>query len=138
MSLSEGTAGSSSPKSVALGEVRTFFGMVADYAAGDAPESGERVASLATGMARVAGVPQEELDALYWAARLRNIGVLGNAGFAKGASLSERETMMSRLDVPAAGARLCERIAALPKATADIVRWQAESWDGTGYPDQLR
>jgi response regulator RpfG family c-di-GMP phosphodiesterase len=123
---------------VALGEVLTFFGMVADYAAGDAPESGERVASLATGMAKVAGLPQEELDALHWAARLRNIGVLGNAGFAKGASLSERETMMSRSDVPAAGARLCERIAALPAATADIVRWQRECWDGTGYPDQLR
>lgn len=138
MSLSEGTAGSSSPKSVALGEVLTFFGMVADYAAGNATESGERVASLATGMAKIAGLQQEEMDALYLAARLRNIGVLGNAGFSKDAQLSEREKMMSRSDVPAAGARLCEHIAALPKATADIVRWQGECWDGTGYPDQLR
>jgi response regulator RpfG family c-di-GMP phosphodiesterase len=138
MSLSEGTGGSSSPESVALGEVLTFFGMVADYAAGSAPESGERIASLAAGMAKVAGLAQEEIDALYFAARLRNIGVLGNAGFAKGEPLSERELMMHRWDVPAAGARLCERIGALPKATADIVRWQAECWDGTGYPDQLR
>ncbi|HKU67641.1 MAG TPA: HD domain-containing phosphohydrolase [Candidatus Baltobacteraceae bacterium] len=123
---------------MALGEVLTFFGMVADYAAGSAPESGERVASLAAGMAKIAGLAQEETDSLYFAARLRNIGALGNAAFAKGSPLSPRETMMQRWDVPAAGSRLCERIAALPKTTADILRWQAECWDGTGYPDQLR
>lgn len=138
MSLSEGTGGSSSPESVALGEVLTFFGMVADYAAGDAPESGERIASLATGMGKIADLAQEELDALYFAARLRNTGALGNPAFAKGEPLSERELMMHRWDVPAAGARICERIAALPQAAADLVRWQAEYWDGTGYPDQLR
>jgi response regulator RpfG family c-di-GMP phosphodiesterase len=138
MSLSEGTGGSSSPESAALGEVLAFFGIVADYAAAHAPESGERIASLAAGMAQLAGLPQEEIDALYFAARLRSIGALGNAGLAKGAPLTQREAMMHRWDIPAAGARLCEGIAALPKATADIVRWQAEAWDGTGYPDQLR
>lgn len=138
MSLSEGTGGSSSPESVALGEVLTFFGMVADYAAGSGPEEGERIASLAAGMAKIAGLAQQEIDALYFAARLRNIGALGNAAFAKGEPLSDREMMMCRWDVPADGARLCERIAALPEATADVVRWQAECWDGTGYPDQLR
>lgn len=138
MSLTEGTGGSSSPESVALGEVLAFFGMVADYAAGSAPEDGDRVASVAAAMAKIAGVPQDELDALYFAARLRNIGALGNAAYAKGEPLSERELIMERWDVPADGARMCERIAALPAATADIVRWQAECWDGTGYPDQLR
>lgn len=138
MSLSEATGGSSSPESAALGEVLAFFGIVADYAAAHAPESGERIASLACGMAQVAGLPGEEIDALYFAARLRNIGVLGNAGFAKGAAVTPREAGMHRWDVPAAGARLCERITALPRATADIVRWQGEAWDGTGYPDQLR
>jgi response regulator RpfG family c-di-GMP phosphodiesterase len=138
MSLAEGTGGSSSPDSVALGEVLTFFGMVADYAAGDAPESGERIASLAGAMGKIAGLAQQELDALYFAARLRNIGALGNAAFAKGEPLSERELAMQTWDIPADGGRMCERIAALPEATADIVRWQAECWDGTGYPDQLR
>lgn len=138
MSLAEGTGGSSSPESVALGEVLTFFGMVADYAAGGAPEEGERIASLATAMATIAGFAKEEMDALHFAARLRNIGALGNAAFAKGEPLSERELATYRWDVPAAGARICERIAALPEATAEIVRWQAECWDGTGYPDQLR
>ena len=138
MSLAEGTGGSSSPESVALGEVLTFFGMVADYAAGSAVEDGERVASLATAMAKLAGFAQEDVDALYFAARLRNIGALGNAALAKGEPLSEREAMMHSWDIPADGARICERIGSLPQATADIVRWQSECWDGTGYPDQLR
>ena len=138
MSLSEDTGGSSSPGSVALGEVLTFFGMVADYAAGSAPDEGERVAAAATAMAKLAGSSEQDLNALYFAARLRNIGAVGNAAFAKGEPLSEREAAMFSWDVPAAGARICERIAALPEGTADIVRWQAECWDGTGYPDALR
>jgi response regulator RpfG family c-di-GMP phosphodiesterase len=123
---------------VALGEVLTFFGTVADYAAGRAPEEGERVASLAVGMAKLAGLSQEDQDALYFAARLRNIGAIGNAAFSKGEPLSDREIAVFAWDVPADSARLCENIGALPAGTADIVRWQAECWDGTGYPDQLR
>ncbi|HLI96232.1 MAG TPA: HD domain-containing phosphohydrolase [Candidatus Baltobacteraceae bacterium] len=138
MSLTEGSGPSSSPGSVALGEVLTFFGMVADYAAGCAPEEGERVSSLAVAMAKIADLSQEDRDALYFAARLRNIGALGNAAFAKGEALSDREIVMLGWDVPADGARLCESIGALPEGTADMVRWQAECWDGTGYPDQLR
>jgi len=138
MSLSEGSGGSSSPESVALGEVLSFFGSVADYAAGVDPEDGARVAALAVGLAKLAGLAQEESDALYFAARLRNAGALGNAAFAKGDALSDRERMIARWDTPPRGARVCERIGGLPGATADIVRWQAESWDGTGYPDQLR
>jgi len=138
MSFSEGSGGSSSPESVALGETLSFFGSVADHAAGVAPDQAERIAALAVGMARLAGLEQDECDALYFAARLRNAGVLGNAAFVRSESLSDREAMMARWDVPARGARICERIACLPKAAADIVRWQAENWDGTGYPDQLR
>ena len=138
MSLSEDTGGSSSPESAALGEVLAFFGAVADYTAGCAPEEGERVASLASGMAALAGIPQHDADALYFAARLRNAGALGNAAFAQGSPLSQRERKMQSWDVPADSARVCERIAALPGPTADIVRWQAECWDGTGCPDQLR
>lgn len=138
MSLAEGSSGSSSPASVALGDALAFFGIVADYAAAIAPEEGERVASLAAGLAKTAGLSSEQSDALYFAARLRNIGALGNAALSKNNTLGERELTMARWDIPADGARLCERIAPLPTGTADIVRWQCECWDGTGYPDQLR
>src|SRR5579883_1159532 len=138
MSTAEGVGGSSSPEALALGDVLTFFGTVADYAAGSLPEDGARIASLAVAMGRLSGLPQEDLDALYFAARLRNAGALGNAAFAKGEQLPERSLVMQRWDIPADGARICERIGALPPATADFVRWQAECWDGTGYPDQLR
>lgn len=138
MSLTEDTGANSSPESLALGEVLTFFGSVADFAAGVPPERGELTASLASAMGRQAGLPDEECDALYFAARLRNTGALGNEAFAKGEPLNDRAAMMARWDVPSAGARICERVAALPPGTADLVRWQAESWDGTGFPDQLR
>ncbi len=138
MSFSEGSDGSSSPESVALGQALSFFGNVADHAAGGAPQDGERVAALAVAMARLAGLASQDCDALYFAAQLRNAGALGNAAFAKGEPQNERTAAIARWDIPAHGARVCERIAALPDATADIVRWQSECWDGTGFPDQLR
>jgi response regulator RpfG family c-di-GMP phosphodiesterase len=116
----------------------TFFGAVADYAAGSAPGEGRRIAALAVSIAKIAGFSQPEIDALYFAALLRNSGALGNAALRKGEEHSERTRTMLRWDIPADGARLCERIAGLPEETADIVRWQAECWDGTGYPDRLR
>ena len=45
---------------------------------------------------------------------------------------------MESWDIPARGARFCQNVAGLPSETADMVRWQAECWDGTGFPDQLR
>jgi response regulator RpfG family c-di-GMP phosphodiesterase len=138
MSFSEGSGVSSSPESLALGQVLAFFADVADYAAGAQPGMGERIAWLSVAMARIAGLPEEETGALFFAARLRNTGALGNEALAKGSALTERAARIARWDIPAQGARLCEKIAALPAATADIVRWQAECWDGTGYPDQLR
>ena len=138
MSSGEGSGSSSASESAALGELLAFFGSVADYAAGDAADHGERVASLAVAIAKIEELPHEQTDALYFAARLRNAGALGNPALSKGEDLSDRARMMALWDVPADGARLCEQFAALPRAAADTIRWQAECWDGTGYPDQLR
>lgn len=138
MSVSLGTGGNSSPGAAALGQVLVFFGSAGDFAAGCEPDAGERVASLAVALARLSGLSSEECDALYFAARLRNAGVLANPAYARGEDGPERLVEMHRWDVPAAGARLIERFAALPPQTADIVRWQSECWDGTGFPDQLR
>ena len=138
MSLMEGTGGSSSPGAVTLGEALAFFGDVSDYAAGAPAAEGERAASLAVALARQSGLAAEDCDALYFAARLRNAGALGNGALAKGEALPERAAMMARWDIPADGARICRRIAALPASCADTIRWQAECWDGTGFPDRLR
>lgn len=138
MSLTQGTGANSSPDAVALGEALSFFGSIADYAAGEEREVTERAASLAVALGRLAELSPEECDALYFAARLRNCGALGNPAFDRHDPPPERIARMQRTDIPAAGARLCETFAALPHETADVVRWQSERWDGTGYPDQLR
>jgi response regulator RpfG family c-di-GMP phosphodiesterase len=138
MSLMEASGGGSSPESVALGEALTLFGDVSAFAAGAPSGEGERIAALAAGIAQQAGLSVSDCHALYFAARLRLAGALGNRAFAKGEHLPERAARMERWDIPTEGARLCRRIGVLPKDTADIVRWQAECWDGTGYPDQLR
>jgi response regulator RpfG family c-di-GMP phosphodiesterase len=137
MSLSEGSSVSSSPEAPALAQALELLGDVADYAAGVSGQ-GKTIAAHAVAMARMADVAAHETGALFFAARLRNAGVLGNDAFSKNRELSEREARLLRSDVPARGARFCEKIAALPKGTAEIVRWQAECWDGTGYPDFLR
>ncbi len=97
-----------------------------------------RKASLAVALAEIAQVAQAERTALYFAGLLHATGAIGSAAYRKGRSLSDREARMERWDVPARGARFCASVTALPVETSDIVRWQSECWDGTGYPDQLR
>jgi response regulator RpfG family c-di-GMP phosphodiesterase len=75
---------------------------------------------------------------LYFAGLLHATGAIGSAAYRKGGSLTDRETRMERWDVPARGARFCASVTALPVETSDMVRWQSECWDGTGFPDQLR
>jgi len=121
-----------------LADVLDAFAAAGDLAARNAPGTSRRKAVAAASLARVAGRGESEAARLYFAALLHAIGALGNVGLMRGAQLHDRVAKMARWDVPAEGARLCERIAALPKPVADLVRWQHESWDGTGYPDQLR
>lgn len=138
MRLYQGTAANSSSARHALADAFLLFAAVADYAAGAPAEQGERVASLAVALAEFAERDEAERMALAYAARLRNIGALGNPALQKGAEMPPRAAAMQLSDVPADGARLCERFGALPALTADLVRWQSEAWDGTGFPDQLR
>lgn len=138
MSLYEGTAAHSSSDPQALADALLLFGAVCDLAVGARLDAGARIAALAVALAAFAGRSEPERDALAFAAHLRNAGALGNPALQKNADLPARAVAMQLSDVPADGARLCERIAALPPLTADLVRWQSEAWDGTGYPDQLR
>ncbi len=109
-------------------EALSSYGAAGDAACGNPPGFAARKAATAVAFAEVAELPQETVDALYFA------GILHAAG-AIGADAASRTV---RWDSPARGARICEQIPGLPAQTADLVRRQAECWDGTGYPDQLR
>jgi response regulator RpfG family c-di-GMP phosphodiesterase len=105
---------------------------------GNEPGTAVRKASLAVALAEIAQVPQAERTALYFAGLLHATGAIGSTAYRKGETLSDREARTARWDIPARGARFCTSVTALPIETSDIVRWQSECWDGTGFPDQLR
>lgn len=97
-----------------------------------------RKASLAVALASMTQLTEDERDALYFAGLLHATGAIGSPAYKKGETLTDRIARQERWDLPARGARFAASIPALPAATADMIRWQSESWDGTGFPDQLR
>lgn len=105
---------------------------------GNQPGTAMRKASLAVALAEIAQVREAERTALYFAGLLHATGAIGSAAYRKGEALTDRSARMARWDVPARGARFCMSVTSLPVETSDIVRWQSECWDGTGFPDQLR
>ncbi|HZY98916.1 MAG TPA: HD domain-containing phosphohydrolase, partial [Candidatus Baltobacteraceae bacterium] len=121
-----------------LADVLAVYGAIGDAAFGNPPGFALRKATAAVSFARIAGSEPDECDAIYFAGIMHAIGAIGNPAFRKGERLSDRHARMESWDTPAMGARVCEELAPLPRPTADLVRWQAECWDGTGYPDQLR
>jgi response regulator RpfG family c-di-GMP phosphodiesterase len=138
MTLFQDTVGDPRAAAERLAGVLGLYGAVGDAACGNPPGFAARKAATAVSLAQAAGVDGADRDALYFAGLLHASGALGNAAYRKGERLSERMARIEAWDVPAQGARVCVEIAALPGQTADFVRWQAECWDGTGHPDQLR
>jgi response regulator RpfG family c-di-GMP phosphodiesterase len=138
MTLFQDTGGDPRASAARLADVLSVYGAIGDAACGNPPGFARRKAAVAVSLARIAGTESEECDAIYFAAVLHAVGAIGNPAYRKGERLSERLSRMESWDTPAMGARVCEQLSALPRATADLVRWQSECWDGTGYPDQLR
>lgn len=138
MTLFQGTASTPSETAEAFGHMVSLFGAVGDYALGNPAGYGPRIGSLAAAIAQIGGCGPQECDTIHVAGTLHGIGALGNGGLRKSDALPPRAAMMERWNIPATGALICEHISGLPKDTADLVRWHAEAWDGTGYPDQLR
>jgi response regulator RpfG family c-di-GMP phosphodiesterase len=119
-------------------DVLAWYGALGDAVIGNPPGFAVRKASLAYAFCEIANLSEAERKAAYFAGLLHAVGAIGNAAFRKGERLPERQARMESWDIPAQGARFCEELLALPAETADMVRWQAECWDGTGFPDQLR
>jgi len=138
MTLFPDTGGDPRAARARSADVLAWYGALGDAVLGNPPGFATRKASLAYALCEIANLPQEDRDAAYFAGLLHAAGAIGNPAYRKGERFSERQARMESWDVPAQGARLCAAIGVLPEATPDIVRWQAECWDGTGYPDQLR
>jgi len=102
------------------------------------PGHGERVATLAAGMANALEMPEDEIEQIEFAGYLHDIGKVG----VPASLLSRRRDMFSgepeqvRMH-PVIGAQILAPIQFLRPA-AEIVRAHHERWDGLGYPARLR
>jgi HD-GYP domain-containing protein (c-di-GMP phosphodiesterase class II) len=113
-----------------------LLGAVGDAVSGRALGASAGVASLAARLAARHGVDAERITAAYYAGLLHGIG--GVRLKSSGEGWSDRAREIARWDIPLHGAKIVANIGGLPPATADMIRWHCESWDGTGYPDRLR
>lgn len=97
-----------------------------------------RVAELAVGLAHLAGLDAQAIEAVGYGAALHDVGKIGitESILRKPGPLTESEWTEMR-GHPAIGARIVAplRLGAL---VAPIVRAHHEYWDGAGYPDGLR
>ncbi|MEX0776509.1 MAG: HD domain-containing phosphohydrolase [Phycisphaeraceae bacterium] len=98
----------------------------------------ERVAALAVRIARLLGLPEQEVRTLEDAARLHDIGKIGvpdrillKAGLL---NQDERRLMQRHAEI---GSRIVGRLPSLRRA-ADLVLCHHERFDGAGYPRGLK
>jgi putative two-component system response regulator len=98
----------------------------------------DRIAGLATGLARLAGLDAAAIEAIGYGAALHDVGKIGvsEALLRKPGPLSAVEWDEMRRH-PLIGATIVEPLR-LGRLVAPIVRGHHERWDGTGYPDGLR
>ena len=90
-----------------------------------------RVARSAVGMAHEFGVEQDELNDLYYASALHDIGVLdikSRQGRASNGVIPESHTIL--------GAEMVRPVNLLAR-TGPMIRHHHEAWDGSGYPDGI-
>lgn len=94
-----------------------------------------RVARNALALGTSLGLGANELEVLYWAALLHDLGKIAVPDYIllKNGRLSEEEFAEIRRH-PAYGADLLTSVSASFREIADVVRAHHERWDGLGYP----
>ncbi len=104
----------------------------------DAYAHGYRVAALSVSVARILGVPEDELATIERGALLHDVGKLAipEAILRKPAPLTTEEQWLVRCH-PSVGSELIARVPYLSSAV-DIVRDAHERMDGLGYPRGVR
>jgi GAF domain-containing protein len=104
----------------------------------DPVERSQRLADLAHATARLMGLADEDLEAIYWAALLHDVGKaqVPKKVLQKTSPLEPQEWEVLH-HVPIAGERLLGEATAFRDA-ARLVRHFREHFDGSGYPDRLK
>jgi len=102
------------------------------------PEHVHRVLIYATGLARLFGLSEPELEALKAGALLHDIGKLAVPDYIlnKPGPLTPAEFDKMKVHT-IVGAEILERVG-FPYPVVPVVRHHHERWDGRGYPDGLR
>ena len=97
----------------------------------------DRVGELARRLAAAAGLDDDAVEAVYFAARLHDIGKIGvpDAILGKQEPLDKHEVALMRR-VPELGAEICAPLRS-SHGIAGTIRHQRERIDGMGYPDGL-
>ncbi len=97
-----------------------------------------RVAEYSREIARRAGYPSEEVEAVYMMGLLHDVGKIGipDAVINKPSGLTDEEYELIKTH-PVLGARILGKIREMPRL-ANGARWHHERYDGLGYPDGLK
>jgi putative nucleotidyltransferase with HDIG domain len=98
----------------------------------------EKVAKWASTTARELNMNDDEVDIVYWASILHDIGKIGISDriLRKRAALTEDDWVLIKMH-PTIGSNIVNSVDALPSLAPTISAHQ-EKYDGTGYPKGLR
>lgn len=119
-------------------ETIPVFARLIEMREGEGAGHGRRVADSARGVAHALGMPEDELEHIYFAGLLHDVGKLGlpdellNHPYAELGPQQRRQFMRH----PIAGQAAFMGLDPL-QATAVLIRHHHERFDGSGYPDRL-
>ena len=117
-------------------EVVTRLALAAEYRDDVTGEHTRRVGRSAAAIAYALGWPEDEVQLLFTAARLHDVGKIGvsDTVLLKPGKLSEEEFGLMRNHTVMGARILSNGRSKLLKMAEEIARAHHERWDGTGYP----